>query len=160
MPTLLDEPPRRTRAPWADDADDADGGDGADPRRAGHPPPGGPADGDDGGGGDDHGDAGRFRWVTVATFWKPTDAHLARIHLENEGIDVVILDETLVATDWFMANAIGGIKLQVPEPDSIVARSLLTTRRGRGRGAGTGLGRGRRRRRRSRRRRRRWRRGS
>jgi hypothetical protein len=63
----------------------------------------------------------------VATFWKPTDAHLARIHLENEGIDVVILDETLVATDWFMANAIGGIKLQVPEPDSVVARSLLTT---------------------------------
>src|SRR5688572_27420778 len=87
----------------------------------------GPDEGGGGGGNDDDGDNDDddVRWVTVATFWKPTDAQLARIKLESEGIDVVILDENLIATDWLMANAIGGIKLQVPEPDAAAAGALL-----------------------------------
>lgn len=63
---------------------------------------------------EDHGDGDPIRWVTVATFWKPTEAHIARIKLESEEIDCIITDENLISTDWFLANAAGGIKLQVP----------------------------------------------
>ena len=71
---------------------------------------------DDGGwdGDDDENDP--TRWVTVATFWQPTHAHIARLKLESEDIDCMIIDENLVATDWLYASAVGGIKLQVPEP--------------------------------------------
>ena len=76
---------------------------------------------DDGRGGD--GDRGP--WVTVATFWQPMDAHLARIKVESLDIDCVLLDEFLVATDWLYANAVGGIKLQVPAARADEAREAL-----------------------------------
>jgi hypothetical protein len=89
---------------------------------------------EDDGGGADRRDDGRdprddddddTRWVTVATYWTPTDAQIARLRLEGDGIDVVILDENLIATDWLYANAVGGIKLKVPVPDADRARELL-----------------------------------
>lgn len=73
--------------------------------------------------GEDEGDAGP--WVTVATFWQSTEAHLARIKLESEDIDCVIVDEFLIATDWLYANAIGGIKVQVPVARLAEARAAL-----------------------------------
>ena len=66
----------------------------------------------------DDGEGGYRDWVTVATFWQPMDAQMARIRLVSEGIDCVLLDENLVATDWLYANAVGGIKVQVPAADS------------------------------------------
>jgi hypothetical protein len=80
-----------------------------------------PHDFDDG----DDDDEDPIRWETVATFWKSTDAHIARLKLESEEIDCMIIDENLVATDWLWANAVGGIKLQVPSPDAWKARQLL-----------------------------------
>lgn len=80
---------------------------------------------DDGDHGEGDGDDSDIRWITVATFWKPTDAQIARLRIESEGIDVILLDENLVATDWLYANAIGGIKLQVPEPSAATAHALL-----------------------------------
>jgi hypothetical protein len=74
---------------------------------------------------DDDGDGEPIRWETVATFWKSVDAHMARLKLESEDIDCMIIDENLVATDWLWANAVGGIKLQVPAPDVWRARALL-----------------------------------
>jgi hypothetical protein len=89
-------------------------------------PPEIPFDDDGGWGGDDDEDGGDSkRWVTVATFWQPTHAHIARLKLESEDIDCVIIDENLVATDWLYANAVGGIKLQVPEEEAEAARKLL-----------------------------------
>lgn len=79
------------------------------------------ADGDDGAGG------GPGPWVTVATFWNPTEAHVARIKLESEDIDCVIVDENLVATQWLWATALGGIKLQVPATKAVRAHELLET---------------------------------
>jgi predicted Zn-ribbon and HTH transcriptional regulator len=75
-------------------------------------------DDDDGGG-----DSGP--WVTVATFWQSPEAHIARLKLESEAIDCAIVDENLVATDWLFANAVGGIKLQVPLEQAPRARQLL-----------------------------------
>ncbi|HEV7297850.1 MAG TPA: hypothetical protein VGN72_00675 [Tepidisphaeraceae bacterium] len=50
---------------------------------------------------------------------------MARIKLESEGIDCLLLDENLVATQWLYANAVGGIKVQVPAADSDRARQAL-----------------------------------
>lgn len=100
-------------------------------------PPVDPPDDEEGGGddGDHNGDegGGDGPWVTVATFWQPPPAHIARARLEAEGIDCVILDENLIATDWLFANAVGGIKLQVRASHAARATQLLE---GRAPGAG------------------------
>lgn len=79
----------------------------------------GPGDEGEGGGGD------QTRWVTVASFSIPTQAHLARLRLENADVDCFLLDENLVSTNWLLSAAIGGIKLQVPEDQAERAREVL-----------------------------------
>ena len=69
--------------------------------------------------------AGDGPWVTVATFWQPPAAHIARLRLESDGIACALLDENFVATEWLMANALGGIKLQVPATLAARAAGLL-----------------------------------
>jgi hypothetical protein len=50
---------------------------------------------------------------TVAAYNDPVEAAMARNYLEAAGIQVLLLDEMTIATDWGLGNAIGGIKLQV-----------------------------------------------
>jgi hypothetical protein len=98
----------------SDDAIDNDRGDGDDGN-----------DNDDGHGGG-RGDGGEnVRWITIAAYAKPIDAQMARLRLEAEGIDCILLDENLVATDWLLFNAVGGIKLQVPEDLAMQAAAVL-----------------------------------
>lgn len=52
-------------------------------------------------------------WVLVASFLQPIDAHVARIALESEGIEVVVDDEHTVSIDPLAAVALGGVKLRV-----------------------------------------------
>jgi hypothetical protein len=85
-------------------------------------PPAPPPQDDD----SDRGDSGR--WITVATFSLPQQAQIARLRLESEDIDCFLIDENLVATDWLLANAVGGIKLQVREEDAAQARQILDAR--------------------------------
>ena len=66
-----------------------------------------------------------FRLVTVATFNDPIAAALAKNYLESEDIDACLIDETTVATDWMIAGAIGGIKLQVSPMQLERAEMLL-----------------------------------
>ena len=90
-------------------------------------------DGQNSDGGDDGAEgfgSGDGPWVTVATFWQAPSAHIARLRLESAGIDCAILDENLVATDWLYANAVGGIKLQVPTTDADRAVELLSGKHG------------------------------
>jgi hypothetical protein len=79
---------------------------------------------------DEDDDAGDGPWVTVATFWQAPAVHIARLRLESAGIDCAILDENLIATDWYLANAAGGIKLQVPASRATLAVELLGKRPG------------------------------
>ncbi len=51
--------------------------------------------------------------VTVATFNDPIEAAMARNYLEADGVRAFLLDEQTIATNWGLANAVGGIKLQV-----------------------------------------------
>jgi hypothetical protein len=67
-------------------------------------------------------------WITVASFSQPVEAHLARTRLEAEGITCVVSDEYLVRVDWYLSNAVGGVKLRVPASDAPRARELLRPR--------------------------------
>lgn len=67
--------------------------------------------------------AGRI--VTVARFDQAGQAHVARNALEAAGIKSVITDEAVVSMDWFLSNAVGGIKVQVLEEDAERALAAL-----------------------------------
>lgn len=64
-------------------------------------------------------------WVTVASFLQPVEAHLARTKLESEGIPCVVGDENLVSVYNFLSNAVGGVKLKVPDYALEQAREAL-----------------------------------
>jgi predicted Zn-ribbon and HTH transcriptional regulator len=85
--------------------------------------PGAPDGGDDG----DPDSDKPVRWVTVATFWTPPQAHLAVSKLESEEIDCQLANENIVAADFLLAPAVGGIKILVPEHLAEKARALLST---------------------------------
>jgi hypothetical protein len=63
--------------------------------------------------------------VTVARFTFPHQAHAAKVSLEAEGIPVFLADELTVTMDWFLSNAVGGIKVQVPEEAAERAQEIL-----------------------------------
>jgi hypothetical protein len=62
------------------------------------------------------------RLVTIKTFDLVPLAELAKESLDSRSIPATLTDVNLVAMDWLIANAIGGIKLQVAESD--VPRAL------------------------------------
>ena len=65
--------------------------------------------------------------VTVATYDKLTDAHIALGRLAVEGIEAQLFDEQMVQMDWLYAIALGGIKLRVTRGDESAARKVLET---------------------------------
>ena len=65
--------------------------------------------------------------VTVATYDKVTDAHIALGRLSAEGIEARLFDDQMVQMDWLYAIALGGIKLRVTRGDEKAARQVLET---------------------------------
>ncbi|HUR53970.1 MAG TPA: DUF2007 domain-containing protein [Gemmataceae bacterium] len=65
------------------------------------------------------------RMVTVASFDLAAQARLAENVLKEAGIPVAVADETIVAMDWLLSNAVGGIKVQVWEEDAERATRIL-----------------------------------
>lgn len=65
--------------------------------------------------------------ITIATFRDLGEALLAKGRLEAAEVDAFLADENLVRMDWFLANAVGGIKLKVPEEQSEEAFRVLFT---------------------------------
>jgi hypothetical protein len=63
--------------------------------------------------------------TTVATFHQPAQAELAKNVLIAAGIQAVLADAEIVAMDWLLANAVGGIKLQVRPEDAERAAAVL-----------------------------------
>ncbi len=100
--------------------------------------PGGTGDFDDdfggggggGGGGDGRGDSRDddppppARWITLASYLHPAEAHIARLRLESAQIPCVLLDELTAATHC-LSLATGGVKLQVPVDCAETAADLL-----------------------------------
>lgn len=64
-------------------------------------------------------------FVTVATYLSSVEASLARNRLEEAGIPAFLSGEEMVDMAWVLGNAVGGIKLQVPETDLEQARAAL-----------------------------------
>ncbi len=62
---------------------------------------------------------------TVAHFREPYLAHVAKGKLEAEGIPAVVADEHLVQINWTLSQAIGGVKVQVPEEAVEISREIL-----------------------------------
>lgn len=65
--------------------------------------------------------------VTIETFRDLSEALLAKGRLEAADIDSCLADENMVRMDWFLANAVGGIKLKVPEEQAEEAFRVLFT---------------------------------
>jgi hypothetical protein len=65
--------------------------------------------------------------VTIETFRDLSEALLAKGRLEAAEIDSCLADENLVRMDWFLATAVGGIKLKVPEEQAEEAFRVLFT---------------------------------
>jgi hypothetical protein len=63
--------------------------------------------------------------VTLEHFRDVPQALLAKGKLEWAGIECWLADGNLVRMDWLLSNAIGGIRLQVRQPDFESARALL-----------------------------------
>lgn len=66
-------------------------------------------------------------YITVATFDRTTDAHIAMGRLAAEGIRALLFDDNMVQMDWLYAIALGGIKLRVARSDERLARRILIT---------------------------------
>lgn len=66
-------------------------------------------------------------FVTIATYDKVVDAHIARGRLLAEGIEAQLFDEQMVQMDWLYSIALGGIKLRVTRGDAKAARAVLAT---------------------------------
>ena len=65
------------------------------------------------------------RLVTIESFQNAMEARLYKQQLEDAGIRCAIADEFAVSNFWHLANAIGGIKLQVAEEDFERANAVL-----------------------------------
>ncbi len=63
--------------------------------------------------------------VTIEEYDKSFQAQVAVLALEQAGIPCCLQNETLVSMDWFLANAVGGIKLQVAVSDAERAYRIL-----------------------------------
>jgi hypothetical protein len=63
--------------------------------------------------------------VTVATFNDPVEANLARNRLVAAGLRAFLANEETVDMDWLLANALGGIRLEVGGADVNAALAVL-----------------------------------
>jgi hypothetical protein len=63
--------------------------------------------------------------ITVATLYTLSEAFLLRSMLESSDIPAFIPDENTVQADWALTNAIGGIRVQVPESFREEAEKVL-----------------------------------
>jgi len=61
----------------------------------------------------------------VARYQKADDAYLAASVLEGSGLSPHIRDGHTIGVDWFYSQAIGGVKLEVPEDEYEEAVELL-----------------------------------
>jgi len=67
----------------------------------------------------------RIAFVTVGWYWSPIDAWMLRNRLADEGIDAFVIDEFAASTYWLYANAIRGIKVQVPSNQLPMVQQVL-----------------------------------
>ena len=65
--------------------------------------------------------------MTVDRYFHPTEAHIAAGRLTSEGIPVNLLGINHASMNWLIAQALGGIRLQVPAGFVDAAREILAS---------------------------------
>ena len=63
--------------------------------------------------------------ITIATLNSLNEAHLLRSMLESSEIPAFIPDENTAQADWTLINAMGGIRVQVPESFREEAKKIV-----------------------------------
>lgn len=63
--------------------------------------------------------------VVVGAFSHPHEAHLACSALAAAGLDATVADAHIVAADWLVSNAVGGVKVLVRAEDAAEAHAVL-----------------------------------
>ncbi|GEM_PF-727539 len=64
-------------------------------------------------------------WAVLAKSNDPFRLELMKNRLEEEGIEAVLTDQEIVAMDWLLSNAVGGVKLMVSKKDAEQAARIL-----------------------------------
>lgn len=63
--------------------------------------------------------------ITIARYSLPYEAHIARSRLDAEGIPAFVADEHTINMQWLLSDALGGVRLQVPEAHVDKALAVL-----------------------------------
>jgi membrane protease YdiL (CAAX protease family) len=64
-------------------------------------------------------------FTTIESFDSVHEANVAVAVLAENGIDCFTENATLIANDWLLAGAVGGVKVQVPLSQASIAREVL-----------------------------------
>lgn len=67
---------------------------------------------------------------TVANFRDVHEAHIAKGMLEAEDIPAIVIDDNMVGMNWLLSQAIGGVRVQVPEEAYDRAMEILKCQQG------------------------------
>ena len=65
------------------------------------------------------------RLITVATCREPLEGAMLQSRLEAEGIESYLIDAKVSAIAWYLADAVGGAKVQVKSSDASRALEIL-----------------------------------
>jgi hypothetical protein len=65
--------------------------------------------------------------VTIGSYSTAYEACLVRGELEAFYIDATLADENVIGVNWLWSNALGGVKVQVPESEVEAALGILGT---------------------------------
>lgn len=63
--------------------------------------------------------------ITVAQYRDLTEAGLAKSKLEAAGITCFLDNEYTIGANWLYSNALGGVKLNVPEENAEEAKAII-----------------------------------
>jgi hypothetical protein len=63
--------------------------------------------------------------VTLRRYMNLQEALLAKSVLDSAGIECFLADQNVIRLDWFLSNALGGIRLLVKQEDAGAAENLL-----------------------------------
>lgn len=66
-----------------------------------------------------------IHWVTVQSFPTSIEAQIAASALENAGIESFVRDQVTVGLRPYLANALGGVRVDVPAEKLALAQSVL-----------------------------------
>jgi hypothetical protein len=64
--------------------------------------------------------------VTVGVFQFVAEAELMQSSLEDQGIPAYLANDHIIAMDWLLSTAVGGVMLQVANEDAEAAMQIIT----------------------------------